>query len=75
MGALSRGSCSYWFGRLVLAANGLDPDRDVELVGLNERYPKVVDLFESGEKFPEEWALGAEIGGPRRIGNDVGSHR
>jgi ABC-type nitrate/sulfonate/bicarbonate transport system substrate-binding protein len=49
VGALSRGSCSYWFGRLVLAANGLDPDRDVELVGLNERYPKVVDLFESGE--------------------------
>jgi len=49
VGALSRGSCSYWFGRLVLAANGLDPDRDVELLGLNERYPAVVDLFESGE--------------------------
>jgi NitT/TauT family transport system substrate-binding protein len=49
VGALSRGSCSYWFGRLVLDAHGLDPDRDVDLVGLNERYPKVVDLFESGE--------------------------
>ena len=49
VGALSRGSCSYWFGRLVLARNGLDPDRDVELVGLNERYPRVVELFESDE--------------------------
>ena len=49
VGALSRGSCSYWFGRLVLGANGLDPDRDVELVGLNERYPRVVELFESDE--------------------------
>ena len=49
VGALSRGSCSYWFGRLVLAANGLDPDRDVELIGLNERYPQVVDLFGSGD--------------------------
>ena len=49
VGALSRGSCSYWFGRLVLGANGLDPDRDVELVGLNERYPRVVDLLESDE--------------------------
>jgi NitT/TauT family transport system substrate-binding protein len=33
----------------VLGANGLDPDRDVELVGLNERYPRVVELFESDE--------------------------
>jgi ABC-type nitrate/sulfonate/bicarbonate transport system substrate-binding protein len=33
----------------VLAANGLDPDRDVELIGLNERYPQVVDLFGSGD--------------------------
>ena len=49
IGALSRGSCSYWFGRLVLQQNGLDPDRDVELVGLNQRYPQVVELFESGE--------------------------
>jgi len=49
VGALSRGSCSYWFGRLVLGANGVDPDRDVELIGLNERYPRVVDLFEADE--------------------------
>jgi NitT/TauT family transport system substrate-binding protein len=49
VGALSRGSCSYWFGRLVLGANGLDPDRDVELIGLNERYPRVVELFEADE--------------------------
>ena len=49
VGALSRGSCSYWFGRFVLETNGLDPDRDVELVGLGQRYPQVVELFESGE--------------------------
>src|SRR5262245_52024711 len=46
--ALSRGSCSYWFSRFVLQAHGLDPDRDVELVGLNQRYPQVIELFESG---------------------------
>ena len=33
----------------MLAANGLDPDRDVDLIGLNERYPQVVDLFGSGD--------------------------
>jgi NitT/TauT family transport system substrate-binding protein len=44
-----RAAAAAWFGRLVLGANGLDPDRDVELVGLNERYPRVVELFESDE--------------------------
>jgi NitT/TauT family transport system substrate-binding protein len=47
--ALSIGSCSYWFSRTLFLHNGLDPDRDLELVGLGLRYPKVVDLFEQGE--------------------------
>ncbi|MEO8442118.1 MAG: ABC transporter substrate-binding protein [Betaproteobacteria bacterium] len=47
--ALSIGSCSYWFMRQVLQHHGLDPDGDVKIVGLGERYPQVVDLFHSGE--------------------------
>lgn len=47
--ALSIGSCSYWFMRLVLQSYGLDPDRDVKVVGLGPRYPQVLELFESGE--------------------------
>jgi len=47
--ALSIGSCSYWFMRQVLQHHGLDPDADVKIVGLGERYPEVVDLFHSGE--------------------------
>lgn len=47
--ALSIGSCSYWFMRTVLAHHGLDPDRDVSIVGLGERYPRVTSLFDSGE--------------------------
>lgn len=47
--ALSIGSCSYWFMREVLQRHGLDPDADVNIVGLGERYPQVVDLFRSGE--------------------------
>ena len=47
--ALSIGSCSYWFMRQVLQHHGLDPDGDLKIVGLGERYPKVIDLFCSGE--------------------------
>ncbi len=47
--ALSIGSCSFWFMRTVLAHHGLDPDRDVKLVGLGPRYPRVLELFQSGE--------------------------
>jgi ABC-type nitrate/sulfonate/bicarbonate transport system substrate-binding protein len=49
LGVLSIGSCSYWFARMVLERNGLDPDRDVRVVGLGARYPQVIDLFKSGE--------------------------
>jgi NitT/TauT family transport system substrate-binding protein len=47
--ALSVGSCSYWFARTVLQHHGLDPDSDVELIGLGPRYPRIVELFRSGE--------------------------
>ena len=47
--ALSIGSCSYWFMRQVLQHHGLDPDADLKIVGLGERYPRVIDLFRSGE--------------------------
>lgn len=47
--ALSLGSCSYWFMREVLQRQGFDPDADLEVVGLGERYPRVVDHFRSGE--------------------------
>ena len=49
IGALSKGSCSYWFARLVLERQGINPDADVELVGLGPRYANVVDLIQSGE--------------------------
>ena len=48
VGALSNGSCSYWFARLVLNQNGVDPDADVRLVGLGSQYAKVIDLMEVG---------------------------
>jgi NitT/TauT family transport system substrate-binding protein len=49
LAALSIGSCSYWFMREVLQRHGLDPDADVHIIGLGERYPLVVELFRSGE--------------------------
>ena len=61
VGVLSLGSCSYWFGRMVLQRNGLDPDADVRIVGLGSRYPQVIDLFKSRE-------LGAAILSEPKIG-------
>jgi ABC-type nitrate/sulfonate/bicarbonate transport system substrate-binding protein len=49
VGVLSYGSCSYWFGRFVLQRNEIDPDHDVNLIGLGERYRNVVDLVETNE--------------------------
>lgn len=66
--ALSVGSCSYWFLRQVLIHHGLDPDRDVEIVGLGSDYPRVVDLFRTGE------LAGAVISEPNvSIGEDCGA--
>jgi NitT/TauT family transport system substrate-binding protein len=47
--ALTIGSCSYWFMREVLLRNGIDPDREFNVIGLGPRYPNVLELFESGE--------------------------
>lgn len=47
--ALTIGSCSYWFMRLVLQKHGIDPDADLKVIGLGARYPRVLELFESGE--------------------------
>ena len=68
--ALSIGSCSYWFMREVLQRHGLDPDTDVKIVGLGERYPGVIDLFRSGE------LAGAVLSEPNvSIGEGVGAFR
>lgn len=47
--ALSIGSCSYWFMREVLGRHGLDPDRDLQVIGMGPRYPRVMELFEADE--------------------------
>jgi len=49
VGVLSKGSCSYWFARLVVQKHNLDPDTDLEILGLGDRYPQIIDLFDSGE--------------------------
>ena len=47
--ALTIGSCSYWYLRLLLQSHGLDPDKDVNVIGLGPRYANVLELFRSGE--------------------------
>jgi ABC-type nitrate/sulfonate/bicarbonate transport system substrate-binding protein len=70
LAALTIGSCSYWFMRELLIHNGLDPDKDLTIVGLGERYPKVVDLIRQGE------LDGAVISEPNvTIGEQAGSFR
>jgi len=49
LGSLSIGSCSYWYLREMLIQNGLDPDHDVTVRGLNNDYPRQFELFEKGE--------------------------
>ena len=49
LGALSRGSCSDWYLREVLVHHGIDPDREVTIVGLGPRYQQVLDLIADGE--------------------------
>ncbi len=68
--ALSIGSCSYWFMRELLQHHALDPDADLNVVGLGERYPRVVELFRSGE------LAGAVISEPNvSIGEGSGAFR
>jgi NitT/TauT family transport system substrate-binding protein len=49
LGALSRGSCSYWYLRSLLTQHGVDPDKDVSIRGLGPDYPRQLVLFERGE--------------------------
>lgn len=48
IGILSRGSCPEWFLRTMLSARGLNPDRDIEFVGLHADYARVVDVIQEG---------------------------
>ena len=49
IGVLSLGSCDEWFCRVICQHEGLDPDRDVEMVGLGaEDYPRVIDMLANG---------------------------
>lgn len=47
--ALTIGSCSYWYMRMLVQSHGLNPDKDVNVIGLGPRYARVLELFESGE--------------------------
>ena len=43
--ALTIGSCSYWYMRMLLQSHGLNPDKDANVIGLGPRYAHVLDLF------------------------------
>lgn len=49
LGALTIGSCSYWYLRDLLAQHGLDPDKDVAIRGLGSDYARQLELLETGE--------------------------
>lgn len=49
IGALSRGSCSYWYLRELVSQHGVDPDKDMKIRGLGPDDPRQLELFESGE--------------------------
>lgn len=68
--ALSKGSCSYWFLRELLQHHGLDPDTDLDTIGLGERHPQIVELFLNGE------LSGAVLSEPSvSIGEQAGAFR
>jgi NitT/TauT family transport system substrate-binding protein len=70
VGALSKGSCSYWFARLVLDSHGVNPDTEARLIGLGSRYADVVGLLKRGELH------GAVISEPNiSMGESVGALR
>lgn len=74
LGSLSIGSCSYWYLREILTQHGLDPDKDVNIRGLGNDYPRQHDLFEQGQiaglLSPEP---NAAIGEDREIANVWGN--
>jgi ABC-type nitrate/sulfonate/bicarbonate transport system substrate-binding protein len=45
LGVLSKGSCSDWYMRELLRHQGLDPEADVTIVALGQRYPQVLTLL------------------------------
>src|SRR5262249_4309777 len=45
LGVLSKGSCSDWYMRELLRHKGLDPEADVTIVALGQRYPQVLTLL------------------------------
>jgi ABC-type nitrate/sulfonate/bicarbonate transport system substrate-binding protein len=49
LGVLSRGSCSDWYMREVLAHHDIDPESDVTICGLGPRYPEILKLLAAGE--------------------------
>jgi NitT/TauT family transport system substrate-binding protein len=49
LGVLSRGSCSDWYMRELLRHRGLDPEADVTIVALGQRYPEVLTLLSDGD--------------------------
>ena len=49
LGVLSRGSCSDWYLREVLAHHVIDSEADVTIVSLGTRYPRILDLLANGE--------------------------
>jgi ABC-type nitrate/sulfonate/bicarbonate transport system substrate-binding protein len=49
LGALSIGSCSYWYLKELLSQHGVDPDKDVTIRGLGKDYSRQLELFEKGE--------------------------
>lgn len=49
LGALSIGSCSYWYLLELLKQHGVEPTTDVSIRGLNDDYPRQLELFANGE--------------------------
>jgi ABC-type nitrate/sulfonate/bicarbonate transport system substrate-binding protein len=49
LGVLSRGSCSDWYMRELLRHKDLDPEADVAIVPLGQRYPRVLTLLADGD--------------------------
>jgi ABC-type nitrate/sulfonate/bicarbonate transport system substrate-binding protein len=49
LGVLSKGSCSDWYMRELLRHRGLDPEADVTIVALGQRYPEVLTLLSDGD--------------------------
>jgi ABC-type nitrate/sulfonate/bicarbonate transport system substrate-binding protein len=48
VGALSKGSCGYWYLRQILQDHGVDPDHDVTFRELGADYGRQLDFFAMG---------------------------